>query len=88
MIRSRAGQLLAQPDSQVRAFDIGVRVLAPLAQMPVAQPQAAMRNRPLGAHPADRLLGSCMALQTRCGGEKCGLADAALSFARKLLQML
>jgi hypothetical protein len=56
--------------------------------MPLAQPQLGMRNRPLRAHPAGQLLGSHVALQTRCGGEKRGLAYAALSFACKLLQML
>ena len=56
--------------------------------MPLAQPQLGMRNRPLRTHPADQLLGPHVARQTRCSGEKRGLAHAALTFARKLLQML
>jgi hypothetical protein len=56
--------------------------------MPLAQPQLGMGNRPLRAYPAGQLLGSRVARQTRCSGEKRGLAYAALSFARILLQML
>jgi hypothetical protein len=88
--RSIAGktQLLAQPRRQVRGFAGGPPVMLPSAQMPLAQPQLGMRNRPLRTHPADELLGPHMTLQTRRGGEKRGLAHAPLTFARPLLQML
>ncbi len=56
--------------------------------MPLAQSQLGMSDRPLWTHPADHLLGPHVALQTGCGGEKRGLAHAALAFASKLLQML
>ena len=82
------GQLLAQPRGQVRGFAVGLLVVLPSAQMPLAQPQLGMRNRPLRTHPAGQLLGPHVALQTRCGGEKRGLAHAALTFARPLPQML
>ena len=82
------GQLLAQPGGQVRDVAVGSLVVLPSAQMPLAQPQLGMRNRSLRTHPAGHLLGPHVALQTGCGGEKRGLAHAALTFARKLLQML
>jgi hypothetical protein len=46
-----------------------------------------MRNRLPRTDPADHMLSAHVALQTRCSAEKRGLTYAALSFARKLLQM-
>jgi hypothetical protein len=63
-------------------------MVLPSAPMPLAQPQLGVRGRPVRAHPAGQLLGSRVALQTRCSGQKRGLAYATLTFARELLQML
>jgi hypothetical protein len=82
------GQLLAQPGGQVRVSAVGLLMVGPPAQMPLAQSQLGMGNRPLRTQLADHLLGPHVAFQTRCGGEKRGLAHAALTIARPLPQML
>jgi hypothetical protein len=62
--------------------------MSPPAQVPLAQPQLGMRNRPLQAHPASHLLGPHLALQTRCRSEKRSLAYAAVTLDCPLPHML